>query len=284
MFVCLSAVQAQNLNERLAGKWGLSHYIEFLGDEQDTLFTVHDCQNEYISFDKNTNYQFLSTRRAYKGKWSVDKDSLLYLKKSNGKVRVTMMVREISDDKLVLTSNQYMEVYFRCQDDDTQTEDTREEAEEEKIKGILVGIHMQTGDDQGDTLGSSNPFIEVGLASGKFSWNRTYFGWSAGIEAAPWVGTYGANFSLWSQKSLAYGLNLNTYTDFTDVNVGMKVMLGFSPRFLGEFGERSHFIYAYNLFFLGEGVKPIVDVHKHSFAFRTIIPLKIKTKKVRVIR
>jgi hypothetical protein len=58
----------ENTMKNIAGKkWGLAHYVEIYIDESDTLFSVRDCEKEFLELKEDKSYNFSAFDRTEKG-------------------------------------------------------------------------------------------------------------------------------------------------------------------------------------------------------------------------
>ncbi|MCC5946659.1 MAG: hypothetical protein JJT94_17135 [Bernardetiaceae bacterium] len=256
-------------------RWGLARYIAITSGVRDTLYTSHNCQMLYIEFE-GQNYQFSTYEYQEEGLWNSESDSAIVLKKANGKVRRRLdIMRQDADTLVLLDANQrdiFIEVYARCKATDTEVYDTRELYYERYGTGVSLSV---------ETFEST--VLGIGFSQAKWRYNNTFYAYSAAIEADPWRGIYGTSFTAWTQGYGAFGLSLNAYTDFENVNVGLKALGGISfKQLFGEIGNSTHIVYSYNFLFLRQGLKgTVIDgLNRHAITLRTFLPFKYRKKPV----
>lgn len=323
-FSVVSFVSAQNKAERLENKmknitgkkWGLAHYIEIYVDESDTLFSVRDCEKEFLELNEDKSYNFSAFDRTEKGTWQTENDSTFVLKKPNGKVLRRYEIYGISStgttngfDSMAILDitqrNTYLEVYAECKKDDvSQFYDSRSLFPETVGWGIVGGVHYYY-----------SPVLELGIAKAKWNWKKTFFAVSLSGEVAPfnnsfeeeyelretstgidsvqispWNNYYGLALTGWTQSWVALGGAATIHTDGDKINPGVRILMGLSPRTLfgagnaGKIGNGLHFTYSYNFVFAGAGFNQVVtNLNRHAFSLRFVIPVKtreIETRKI----
>lgn len=276
-FLLSLTAAAQNLREQLAGqRWGLEHMIQPYEVEQinDTLFSAIDCQNEFLELRKDGSYTLQAQDKRYDGQWEVTADSMLLLKKKNGKPRTPMQLMWIRENRMQVVERFKGQVfiyeYFRCTEAlENRLEDTRQAFDVTKFTGITTGVH------------AVDQVFELGLAWGKITWDKIFWATGPSLELAPWNDLYGVSWGFWSHKTFAFGVNLNAFSDLEDVQFGIEPGIGTGLPFLGERGRYMQVLYSYNFLFLGDGVSPIESIARHNISFRVVWPFRKKTYPVR---
>lgn len=326
-FSVFSFVSAQNTADKLEGKldnkmknitgkkWGLAHYIEVYGAESDTLFSVRDCEKEFLELKDDKSYNFSAFDRTEKGTWQTENDSTFVLKKPNGKVLRRYEIYGISStgnfDSMAILDitqrNTYLEVYAECKPNDvSQFYDSRTLFQETVGWGIVGGIQYYY-----------SPVLELGIAKAKWNWKKTFFAVSlsgevapfnnsfkeeyelryndAGtlidsVQTSPWNNYYGLALTGWTQSWIALGGAATIHTDGDKINPGVRILMGVSPRTLfgagniGKIGNGLHFTYSYQFLFAKAGLNKIItNLNRHAFSLRFVIPVKTKEVETRKI-
>ncbi len=325
-----SFVAAQDTTEKLEGKlenkmkniigkkWGLAHYIEVYIDESDTLFSVRDCEKEFLELKEDKSYNFSAFDRTEKGTWQTENDSTFVLKKPNGKVLRRYEIYGISSlsnstssfDSMAILDitqrNTYLEVYAECKANDvSQFYDSRSLFQETIGWGIVGGIQYY-----------KSPVLEIGIAKAKWNWKKTFFAVSLSgeiapfnnsfkeefelrenslgtidsIQTSPWKNYYGLALTGWTQSWVALGGALTVHSDGDKINPGARILMGVSPRTLfgsgnaGKIGNALHLTYSYQFLFVPQGLdKVISNLNRHAFSLRFVIPVKTREVETRKI-
>ena len=311
----------ENKMENIVGKkWGLSHYIEIYINETDTLFSVRDCEKEFLELKEDESYRFSTFDRTENGMWQTENDSTFVLKRLNGKVLRRYEIYGISSKKnatdgfdslaiLDITQrNTYLEVYAECKSKDgNQFYDSRSLFQETVGWGIVGGIQYYY-----------SPVLELGIAKAKWNWRKTFFAVSLSgeiapfnnsfkeryeptdydnfgnvidsVQTSPWNNYHGISLTGWTQSWIALGGAATIHTDGKKVNPGVRILMGVSPRTLfgeGNFGKISnglHLTYSYQFVFAKAGYDRIItNLNRHSFSLRFVIPVKTKEIETRKI-
>lgn len=321
-----SLVSAQDTTGRLENKmknilgkkWGLAHYIEIYIDESDTLFSVRDCEKEFLELKEDKSYNFSAFDRTENGTWETENDSTFVLKKPNGKILRRYEIYGISTTQNATTGfdsmailditqrNTYLEVYAECKPNDaSQFYDSRALFPETIGWGVVGGFHYYY-----------SPVLELGIARAKWNWKKTFFAVSlsgeiapfnnsfkeeyeirqtpAGtidsVQTSPWKNYYGLALTGWTQSWVALGGAATIHTDGERINPGVRILMGVSPRTLlgsgnlGKIGNGLHFTYSYQFLIVPQGLdKVIQNLNRHAFSLRFVIPVKtreIETRKI----
>ncbi len=309
----------ENKMKNITGKkWGLAHYIEVYVDESDTLFSVRDCEKEFLELKEDKTYNFSAFDRTETGTWQTENDSTFVLRKPNGKMLRRYEIYGVSSTKSAASGfdslailditqrNTYLEVYAECKTNDvSQFYDSRSLFEETVGWGIVGGIHYYF-----------SPVLELGIAKAKWNWKKTFFAVSLSGEIAPfnnsfkeeyevsqnslgtldstqtspWNNYYGLALTGWTQSWIALGGAATIHTDGEKINPGVRVLLGVSPRTLlgagnlGKIGNALHLTYSYQFLIVPQGFdKVIQNLNRHAFSLRFVIPAKTKEVEVRKI-
>lgn len=305
----------KNTMKNVVGKkWGLAHYIEIYINESDTLFSVRDCEKEFLELKEDKSYNFSAFDRTEKGTWDTENDSTFVLKKPNGKVLRRYEIYGVSStgnfDSLAILDitqrNTYLEVYAECKKDDaSQFYDSRSLFQETVGWGIVGGIHYYY-----------SPVLELGIAKAKWNWKKSFFAVSLSgeiapfnssfkkeyelrdnstggvdsIQTSPWNNYYGLALTGWTQSWVALGGAATVYTDGDKINPGLRILMGVSPRTLfgngnaGKIGNGLHLTYSYNFVFAKAGFNQIItNLNRHAFSLRFVIPVKTKEVETRKI-
>ncbi|WP_291721705.1 hypothetical protein [Bernardetia sp.] len=319
----LSFVVAQNTEGKLENKmkniigkkWGLSHYIEIYLSESDTLFSVRDCEKEFLELNEDKSYNFSAFDRTETGTWQTENDSTFVLKKPNGKIlrRYEIYGASTSEkyDSMAILDitqrNTYLEVYAECKANETsQFYDSRSLFQETVGWGIVGGIHYY-----------KSPVLELGIAKAKWNWKKTFFAVSLSgeiapfnnsfkeeveirtdnlgtpidtIQVSPWNNYYGLALTGWTQSWVALGGAATIHTDGEKVNPGVRILMGVSPRNLlgegnlGKIGNGLHFTYSYHFIIASAGRDQIItNLNRHAFSLRFVIPTKTRQVETRKI-
>jgi len=321
-FSVVSFVSAQNTANKLENtmknitgkKWGLAHYIEVYTSESDTLFSLRDCEKEFLELKEDKSYSFSAFDRTEKGTWQTENDSTFVLKKPNGKVLRRYEIYGISStgnfDSLAILDitqrNTYLEVYAECKPNDvSQFYDSRSLFQETVGWGIVGGIHYYY-----------SPILELGIAKAKWNWKKTFFAVSLSgeiapfnnsfkeeyelrqnslglidsLQTSPWSNYYGLALTGWTQSWVALGAAATIHTDGEKINPGVRILMGVSPRTLfgagnvGKIGNGLHFTYSYNFVFAKAGFNQVIqNINRHAFSLRFVIPVKTKEVETRKI-
>lgn len=313
-FSFVSAQNKTNKMENIIGKkWGLAHYIEVYGSESDTLFSVRDCEKEFLELKQDKTYNFSAFDRTEKGTWQTENDSTFILKKPNGKILRKYEIYGISSqgnfDSMAILDitqrNTYLEVYAECKPNEvSQFYDSRGLFPETVGWGIVGGIHY-----------FKSPVLEIGIAKAKWNWKKTFFAVSLSgeiapfnasfkekydilesplgndtVQVAPWKNYYGLALTGWTQSWVALGGAATLHTDGDKINPGVRILMGVSPRTLlgkgnlGKFGNGLHFTYSYQFVFAKAGFNKIItNLNRHAFSLRFVIPVKTKEVETRKI-
>ncbi len=294
-------------------KWGLAHYIEVYGSQADTLFSVRDCQKEFLKLNEDNSYNFSAFDRTENGIWQTQNDSTFVLKKPNGKVLRKYEIYGISStgkfDSIAILDitqrNTYLEVYAECKPNDvSQFYDSRALFEETVGWGIVGGIQYY-----------KSPVLELGIARAKWNWKKTFFAVSLSgeiapfnssfkekyktdetpfgvdtIQTSPWNNYYGLALTGWTQSFVALGGAATIHTDGEKTNPGIRILMGVSPKTLlgggnlGQIANGLHFTYSYHFVFAKAGFdKVIQNLNRHAFSLRFVIPVKtsqVETRKI----
>lgn len=327
IFSLFSFVLAQNVADNPDGKlenkmknitgkkWGLAHYIEIYIDESDTLFSMRDCEKEFLELNDDKSYNFSAFDRTEKGTWQTENDSTFVLKKPNGKILRRYEIYGVSSigkfDSIAILDitqrNTYLEVYAECKSDDvSQFYDSRSLFQETIGWGVVGGIQYYY-----------SPVLELGIAKAKWNWKKTFFAVSLSGEIAPfnnsfkeesevrynnvgtpidttqispWNNYYGLALTGWTQSWVALGAAATIHTDGEKINPGVRILMGVSPRTLfgggnmGKIGNGLHFTYSYQFLIVPQGFdKVIQNLNRHAFSLRFVIPVKtreVETRKV----
>ncbi len=323
-------VSAQNTAEQKEGKlenkmknitgkkWSLAHYIEIYVDESDTLFSVRDCEKEFLELKDDKSYNFSAFDRTEKGTWQTENDSTFVLKKPNGKVLRRYEIYGVSStgnfangfDSMAILDitqrNTYLEVFAECKPNDaSQFYDSRSLFQETVGWGIVGGVHYYY-----------SPVLELGIAKAKWNWKKTFFAVSLSgeiapfnnsfkeeyelrqnstgiidsIQTSPWNNYYGLALTGWTQSWVALGGAATVHTDGEKINPGVRILMGVSPRTLfgngnaGKIGNGLHFTYSYNFIFAKAGFNQVItNLNRHAFSLRFVIPVKtqeVETRKI----
>jgi hypothetical protein len=321
-----SVVSAQNTVTKLENKikniigkkWGLAHYVEIYVDESDTLFSVRDCEKEFLELKNDKSYNFSAFDRTEKGTWQTENDSTFVLKKPNGKVLRRYEIYGISStqnttngfDSMAILDitqrNTYLEVYAECKPNDaSQFYDSRSLFQETVGWGIVGGVQYYF-----------SPVLELGIAKAKWNWKKTFFAVSLSgeiapfnnsfkekyelrdnstgtidsIQTSPWNNYYGLALTGWTQSWVALGGAATIHTDGEKINPGVRILMGVSPRTLfgagnlGKFGNGLHFVYSYQFLIVPQGFDKVINnLNRHAFSLRFVIPVKTKEVETRKI-
>ncbi len=305
----------KNTMKNVVGKkWGLAHYIEVYINESDTLFSVRDCEKEFLELKEDKSYNFSAFDRTEKGTWQTENDSTFVLKKPNGKVLRRYEIYGVSStgnfDSLAILDitqrNTYLEVYAECKKDDvSQFYDSRSLFQETVGWGIVGGIQYYY-----------SPVLELGIAKAKWNWKKSFFAVSLSgeiapfnssfkkeyerrdnstggvdsIQTSPWNNYYGLALTGWTQSWVALGGAATVYTDGDKINPGVRILMGVSPRTLfgsgnaGKIGNGLHFTYSYNFIFAKAGFNQVItNLNRHAFSLRFVIPVKTREVETRKI-
>ncbi|AFM04020.1 hypothetical protein Fleli_1602 [Bernardetia litoralis DSM 6794] len=326
-FSVFSLVSAQDTSNNLKGKlenkmknitgkkWGLAHYIEIYVDESDTLFSMRDCEKEFLELNEDKSYNFSAFDRTEKGTWQTENDSTFVLKKLNGKVLRRYEIYGISStgnfDSMAILDitqrNTYLEVYAECKPNDvSQFYDSRSLFQETVGWGIVGGIQYY-----------HSPVLEFGIAKAKWNWKKTFFAVSLSgeiapfnnsfkeeyeiryndvggvidsVQTSPWNNYYGLALTGWTQSWVALGGAATIHTDGEKINPGLRILMGVSPRTLfgsgnaGKIGNGLHLTYSYNFIFAKAGLDKIINnLNRHAFSLRFVIPVKTREVETRKI-
>lgn len=319
----LSFVTAQDSSNKLENKmknitgkkWGLAHYIEIYIDQSDTLFSVRDCEKEFLKLNEDQTYSFSAFDRTEQGTWQTETDSTFVLKKPNGKVLRKYEIYGVSSngnyDSVAILDitqrNTYLEVYAECKaDEKSQFYDSRSLFKETVGWGIVGGFHYY-----------KSPVLELGIAKAKWNWKNTFFAVSLSGEVAPfnnsfkeefevrtnvqgvpidtvqispWNNYYGLALTGWTQSWVALGAAATVHTDGEKVNPGVRILMGVSPRTLfgggnvGKITNGLHLTYSYQFLIVPNGIdKVITNLNRHAFSLRFVIPTKTREVETRKI-
>jgi len=294
-------------------KWGLAHYIEIYMDESDTLFSVRDCEKEFLELKEDKSYNFSAFDRTETGTWQTENDSTFVLKKPNGKILRRYEIYGISStgkfDSMAILDitqrNTYLEVFAECKPNDvSQFYDSRSLFQETVGWGIVGGIQYYY-----------SPVLELGIAKAKWNWKKTFFAVSlsgeiapfnnsfkkeyeirqvAGgvdsVQTSPWNNYYGLALTGWTQSWVALGAAATVHTDGAKINPGVRILMGVSPRTLfgngnaGKIGNGLHLTYSYNFVFAKAGFNQVItNLNRHAFSLRFVIPVKTREVETRKI-
>ncbi|WP_338760005.1 hypothetical protein WAF17_12770 [Bernardetia sp. ABR2-2B] len=309
----------ENKMKNIIGKkWGLAHYIEVYIDESDTLFSVRDCEKEFLELKEDNSYNFSAFDRTEKGTWQTENDSTFVLKKTNGKVLRRYEIYGVSSqpnskssfDSMAILDitqrNTYLEVYAECKASDvSQFYDSRSLFKETVGWGIVGGVHFY-----------KSPVLEIGIAKAKWNWKKTFFAVSLSgeiapfntsfkeeyelrenslgtidsIQISPWNNYYGLALTGWTQSWVALGGAATIHTDGDKINPGVRILMGVSPRDLfgngsaGKIGNALHLTYSYQFLFASQGLNKIIaNLNRHAFSLRFVIPVKTRETETRKI-
>lgn len=309
----------ENKMKNITGKkWGLAHYIEIYLDEADTLFSVRDCEKEFLELKDDKSYNFSAFDRTEKGTWEAENDSTFILKKPNGKIlrryeiygaSSTGNVTSGFDSMAILDitqRNTYLEVYAECKPNDASVfYDSRSLFKETVGWGIVGGVQYYY-----------SPVLELGIAKAKWNWKKTFFAVSLSgeiapfnnsfkkeyelrqsstgvidsIQTSPWNNYYGLALTGWTQSWIALGGAATIHTDGDKINPGVRILMGVSPKTLfgngnaGKIGNGLHLTYSYNFIFAKAGLNKIItNLNRHAFSLRFVIPVKTKEVETRKI-
>ncbi len=320
-----SGVIAQNTADNLGGKienkmknitgkkWGLAHYIEIYVNESDTLFSVRDCEKEFLELKNDKSYNFSAFDRTETGTWQTENDSTFILKKPNGKVLRRYEIYGISStgslDSMAILDitqrNTYLEVYAECKPNDaSQFYDSRSLFQETVGWGLVGGIQYY-----------KSPVLELGIAKAKWNWKKTFFAVSLSgeiapfnesfkeeyeirqtsigadsVQISPWKNYYGLALTGWTQSWVALGGAATIHTDGDKINPGVRILMGVSPRTLfgggnmGKIGNGLHLTYSYQFLIVPQGIDKVINnLNRHAFSLRFVIPVKTREVETRKI-
>lgn len=266
------------LKQKLVDKrWGLEHYIQNIGTLQDTLFSVHNCQEEFLSLESNGQYEYATDNLRLIGKWDIEDSSTIVLRNAKNQIKLRFFVERVTSDSLVV-SELYKKGYFTnvfkvCSLKDNQVSDTRVAYNTYKIQGLNIAASINTNSSLG---------LEVGYSKGKLLWNNTYMGSALSLEAVTPSASDQSTLMAVSaggtvNSSLAVSTHFVAYSDFKTVQTGLRVGIGYSPgRLLGQFSRLSHLTLSYNFMFVREGVDVLNNVNAFTLTARYVWPFKYK--------
>lgn len=289
VFPLLSSAQSQDDKEKLltAHRWGLAHFLQPYSISDDTLFSVRDCQNEFIAFKEDKSYQFVAQDKDLGGFWTLREDSVIVFKnEKKKKTRFELLLKRVTADSLILWEMYkdvyYIHIYTPCKNPQERiVEDTRLIYDEYKFTGLHLGLQVGSTSDAGE-FGS--PFLELGIAKGNLAWNNILYVSHASLQYTPLNGgLYGLNVGGYVNNSFVFGVNFNMLSDLEKVNFGMSPMLGIAPKInVGEYTRVMHLVYSYRILFLTQdiNVQPLDGMNRHEITLRMVLPFR--TRKVQV--
>jgi hypothetical protein len=298
---CISFAQ-NNLSALLSDKkWGLSRFREMRGLEEDTLFTVKNCEKEYLWLSSDGLYEYATGVKIRHGKWKLTADSLLYLYKKNEKIFVALKIMKVDAENLLVSETQRLNIfvheYALCKEGDTAVFDSRPEFIEKKIHAFALGSQFSM---------TSN-MLELGYTRAKIAWNEQVYLFQALAEVNFWNSNlkrtkmvyrpdslgpdyeiqvpreniYGLHLNFMTQRWFAGGAGISMNTNGKKFQFGVRPIIGFSFKFLGDIGALSSLVYSYNFLLLKEGFGiPIEDLNRSSVTLRIGIPVKKHFRKV----
>ena len=113
-------------------------------------------------------------------------------------------------------------------------------------------------------------FFELGIAKVKWRegclWSSYYRGLSLSAEYNPFSNRGGVLLSLWNSlpQGLSYGINLNSYSDFQKLNLGIRPMIGFG-------GQNVQLVYGRNFNIINHHIN---GLNKHVISLRVFFKIK----------
>lgn len=267
--------QAQDLEARLIkNKWALTSYIQVEGMKFDTLFTALNCEAEYIQFNADGTFKDTNLKRLLR--FSVSVDSIVTLKKSSGIVHKKSRISYIDEDKLTLIDVNrgrglfFIETYTRCEGkSEGIAKDSRNLVTIKKQTGLFVGIKQWDAS-----------VFELGLSWRKDDWRKNSLYKSISINTDPSNDIFGASASLFAQDYLIYGAGITAYTDFDEIQIGLRPIAGVTGKAFGEFGKNIQLFYSFNFPVIGEKID---QVSNNFITLRINFPLKKNSNQERVI-
>jgi hypothetical protein len=282
-------------------KWGLSEFREVRGFEEDTLFSLRNCEKEYLILRRDGQFEYATGVKLRHGKWSVNQDSIISLKKSDGKILVQFKILKLDETKLKVSETQRLNIfvheYTLCGENEKEVFDSRPEFYEKKIHALVIG-------GQGSRI--TNMF-EAGYTRAFIAWNEQAYLLQVLAEVNTWnknlfrtqtvvvpdsVGPdyeiqvpreniYGLHVNFMTQRLFAGGVGLSANTNGKKVQFGVRPIIGISFKFLGDIGALSSLTYSYNFLFIKDGFNvPIEDLNRGSVSLRIGIPVKKYYRKV----
>ncbi len=257
--------------------WGLEHYIQNIGLLGDTLFSVHNCQEEFLRLEADGTYTYRSNELALSGHWEIADSAMILLRNEKNKIKLRFFVERLTPDSLVVAEvykkGYFTNVFVVCNPKDSRIEDSRVSYNTYQIQGMNAAISASVF--QADTVLKSNVGIELGYSKGRLLWNNTYGGGAVSAELNVPSQAMCVSVGGYMNSSLALSTHLVAYTNFTTVQTGLRLGIGYSPRkALGYFSRLTHLTLNYNFMFVKDGVDIIGNANAFTFTLRSIIAFK----------